>query len=114
MLSSVGASADHLESPVLAAELARVLYDGMDLVLKEPIRWDQRRENLRVAHIGLSIQEQLDITGSAYPMRTAIERLPRGRRCLFTCNPEWWVPFLWRRALMMRRGGNAAGGGAGV
>ena len=87
LLSSVGASADHLESPVLAAELARVLYDGMDLVLKEPIRWDQRRENLRVAHIGLSIQEQLDITGSAYPMRTAIERAAAATKV-----PLFYVP----------------------
>ena len=39
LLSSVGASADHLESPALAAELARVLYDGMDLMLKVSIDW---------------------------------------------------------------------------
>ena len=39
LLSSVGASADHLEKPALAAELARVLYDGMDLMLKGPIDW---------------------------------------------------------------------------
>ena len=40
LLGSVASSADHLESPSLAVELAQLLYDGADLILKTPIKWD--------------------------------------------------------------------------
>lgn len=40
LLYSVASSADHLAPPTLAVELAQLLYDSAELILKEPIKWD--------------------------------------------------------------------------
>ena len=42
LLGSVAPSADHLDTPELGVELAQLLYGAMDLVLKEPPKWDER------------------------------------------------------------------------
>ena len=42
LLGSVAPSADHLERPELGVELAQLLYGAMDLILKEPPKWDER------------------------------------------------------------------------
>ena len=42
LLGSVAPSTDHLETAELGLELAQLLYSAMDLILKEPPKWDER------------------------------------------------------------------------